>query len=100
MGLPALFYDGRENPPHLEIWIEYFCKIMSLNSENIYDKYNESKETLKEFNQKEQQAEEMELRRMFILAKKQNLKVYRRVLDKIQRVYKYERRQQRCCVYR
>ena len=36
MGLPALFYDGRENPPHLEIWLEYFCKIMSLNSENIY----------------------------------------------------------------
>ncbi len=36
MGLPALFYAGRENPPHLEIWLEYFCKIMSLNSENIY----------------------------------------------------------------
>lgn len=36
MGLPPLFYDGRENPPHLEIWLEYFCKIMSLNSENIY----------------------------------------------------------------
>lgn len=36
MGLPALFYDGRDNPPHLEIWLEYFCKIMSLNSENIY----------------------------------------------------------------
>ncbi len=37
MGLPALFYDGRENPPHLEIWIEYFCKIMSLNAEKIYE---------------------------------------------------------------
>lgn len=36
MGLPPLFYGGRENPPHLEIWLEYFCKIMSLNSENIY----------------------------------------------------------------
>lgn len=36
LGLPALFHDGRENPPHLEIWLEYFCKIMSLNSENIY----------------------------------------------------------------
>lgn len=36
MGLPVLFYGGRENPPHLEIWLEYFCKIMSLNSENIY----------------------------------------------------------------
>lgn len=37
MGLPALFYSGRENPPHLEIWIEYFCKIMALNAERIYD---------------------------------------------------------------
>lgn len=37
MGLPALFYDGRENPPHLEIWLEYFCKIMALNSEKIYE---------------------------------------------------------------
>lgn len=36
MGLPALFYNGRENPPYLEIWLEYFCKIMYLNSENIY----------------------------------------------------------------
>ena len=37
MGLPALFYSGRDNPPHLEIWIEYFCKIMSLNAEKIYE---------------------------------------------------------------
>ena len=35
--LPPLFYSGRNNPPHLEIWIEYFLKIMSLNAENIYD---------------------------------------------------------------
>lgn len=37
MGLPILFYDGRENPPHLEIWIEYFVKVMALNAENIYN---------------------------------------------------------------
>ncbi len=37
MGLPALFYSGRENPPHLEIWIEYFCEIMALNAEKIYE---------------------------------------------------------------
>ncbi|HPX84298.1 MAG TPA: Fic family protein [Bacilli bacterium] len=37
MGLPVLFYSGRENPPHLEIWIEYFCKIMALNAEKIYE---------------------------------------------------------------
>lgn len=36
MGLPPLFYDGRENPPHLETWILYFCKVMAINAENIY----------------------------------------------------------------
>lgn len=36
MNLLPLFYDGRENPPHLEIWLEYFCKIMALNAEKIY----------------------------------------------------------------
>ena len=36
MRLPALFYNGRENPPHLEIWVEYFCKVMALNAEKIY----------------------------------------------------------------
>ena len=33
MRLPALFYNGKENPPHLEIWVEYFCKVMALNAE-------------------------------------------------------------------
>lgn len=37
MGLPVLFYSGRDNPPHLEIWIEYFCKIMALNAEKVYE---------------------------------------------------------------
>jgi len=58
MGLPALFYSGRENPPHLEIWIEYFCKIMSLNAEKIYDQAleaskKESNELLKGLNKKD-----------------------------------------------
>ncbi|WP_305297542.1 Fic family protein [Parvibacter caecicola] len=30
MGLPALFYEGRENPPHPEIWIEYFLRMVTL----------------------------------------------------------------------
>ena len=30
MGLPPLFYDGRENPPHPEIWIRYFLRMMEL----------------------------------------------------------------------
>lgn len=29
MGLPALYYSGRENPPHPEIWINYFLRMMS-----------------------------------------------------------------------
>ncbi len=58
MGLPALFYMGRENPPHLEIWIEYFCKIMSLNAEKVYEQAleaskKESNELLKGLNKKD-----------------------------------------------
>ena len=30
MGLPPLFYDGRENPPHPEVWISYFLRMMEL----------------------------------------------------------------------
>lgn len=30
MGLPSLYYDGRDNPPHPEIWINYFIKVFSL----------------------------------------------------------------------
>lgn len=30
MGLPVLFYDGRNNPPHIEIWIKYFLRVFSL----------------------------------------------------------------------
>lgn len=37
MGLPALYYDGRNNPPHLEKWIGFFIRIMALNAEKIYE---------------------------------------------------------------
>lgn len=37
MDLPPLHYDGRGKPPHLEILIEYFCKIMAINSEKVYE---------------------------------------------------------------
>lgn len=45
MGLPALFYSGRENQPHLEIWIEYFCKIIALNAEKIYEQALEASQS-------------------------------------------------------
>ncbi len=35
MGLPPLFYLGRENPPHPEIWILYFLRMMELYSTKI-----------------------------------------------------------------
>ncbi|MCD8152138.1 MAG: Fic family protein [Clostridiales bacterium] len=37
MGLPALYYLGRENPPHPEIWIHYFLKMMRLCSKKVYE---------------------------------------------------------------
>ncbi len=37
MNLPALSYDGRLNPPHLEIWLEYFIKTMAINAQQVYD---------------------------------------------------------------
>lgn len=37
MGLPALFYDGRENPPHSEIWINYFLRMMELYAKKVVE---------------------------------------------------------------
>ncbi len=37
MGLPALYYLGRENPPHPEIWINYFLRMMELYSGKVYE---------------------------------------------------------------
>lgn len=35
MGLPALYYLGRENPPHPEIWLNYFLRMMELYSKKV-----------------------------------------------------------------
>ena len=37
MGLPALYYSGRDNPPRPEIWINYFLKMMVLYSKKVYE---------------------------------------------------------------
>ena len=37
MGLPALFYSGRENPPHPEIWVNYFLRMVELYSKKVYE---------------------------------------------------------------
>ncbi len=30
MGLPALYYNGRNNPPHPEVWLGYFLRMVEL----------------------------------------------------------------------
>lgn len=35
MGLPILYYDGRNNPPHGEIWIKYYLRIFSLYASKV-----------------------------------------------------------------
>lgn len=37
MGLPALYYSGRDNPPHPEIWINYFLRMVKLYSARVYE---------------------------------------------------------------
>ena len=37
MGLPALYYSGRNNPPHPEIWINYFLRMVKLYSGKVCD---------------------------------------------------------------
>lgn len=35
MGLPALYYDGRNDPPHPEVWANYFLRMMELYSSKV-----------------------------------------------------------------
>ncbi|MGN0702791.1 MAG: Fic family protein [Lentihominibacter sp.] len=35
MGLPALYYSGRNNPTHPEIWINYFLRMMELYAAKV-----------------------------------------------------------------
>lgn len=37
MGLPILYYSGRENPPHPEIWVEYFLRMVELYSGKVFE---------------------------------------------------------------
>lgn len=37
MGLPVLYYLGRENPPHPEIWFNYFLRMVELYSKKVYE---------------------------------------------------------------
>lgn len=46
MGLPALYYSGRENPPHPEIWINYFLRMVKLYSRKVCDLQLSSEEDI------------------------------------------------------
>lgn len=37
MELPVLYYSGRENPPHPEIWVNYFLRMVQLYSSKVCD---------------------------------------------------------------
>ena len=37
MGLPVLYYSGRENLPHPEIWVDYFLRMVELYSKKVYE---------------------------------------------------------------
>lgn len=37
MGLPALYYSGRNEPPRPEIWINYFLRMVQLYSNKVYE---------------------------------------------------------------
>lgn len=58
MGLPALYYDGRADPPHPEIWVEYFLHIMALYAQRTLELADEASDgqtsaALSHVNQKE-----------------------------------------------
>lgn len=42
MGLPALYYSGRNDPPHPEIWINYFLRMVLLYSNKVCELYEGS----------------------------------------------------------
>lgn len=44
MGLPALYYLGRNNPPHPEIWFHYFLRMVMLYSNKVCELSESSSE--------------------------------------------------------
>ena len=45
MGLPALYYEGRDDPPHPEIWIEYFLRMVDLYAQRATELAGEAAQT-------------------------------------------------------
>lgn len=58
MNLPPLYYNGRDNPPHPEIWITYFLKMVLFQGKKVLELVNNEngggiKESLSYLNKKE-----------------------------------------------
>lgn len=37
MGLPPLYYEGRNNPPHPEVWFHYFLRMVELHAHRVVE---------------------------------------------------------------
>ncbi len=44
MGLPALYYSGRNDPPHPEVWVNYFLRMVLLYSNKVCELSKKSTE--------------------------------------------------------
>ncbi|MDO4500287.1 MAG: Fic family protein [Erysipelotrichaceae bacterium] len=66
MGLPALYYSGRENPPHPEVWINYFLRMVLLYSNKVCDLQQSSNEADIETNLSYLKEKEKELLKLII----------------------------------
>jgi Fic family protein len=44
MGLPVLYYSGRNNPPHPEVWVNYFLRMVLLYSNKVCELSERSSE--------------------------------------------------------
>lgn len=60
MNLPPLYYDGRDNPPHPEIWLHYFLRMVELHAKKVVEltessALEQNKASLTFLNEKERQ---------------------------------------------
>ena len=67
MGLPALYYSGRNNPPHPEGWVNYFLLMVLLYSNNICELSESSNEDVISGSISYLKGKEKELLRLLIM---------------------------------
>ena len=67
MGLPALYYSGRNNPPHPEGWVNYFLRMVLLYSNKICELSESSNEDVISGSISYLKGKEKELLRLLIM---------------------------------